>query len=143
MKIDRSSWPRCELCSGKKVLYQSSVSTDLFMDKLGDKPILVTETKRLCPRFVPCSVKDLPLNSAFPISYCPRCGRPLTDKAWDYLEQRLQGWKHVEHKDYPAVEYNYTGIDDEKQRQAQEDTERLLALVRKGEAHGGDINATR
>lgn len=34
MKIDRSSWPPCKLCSGEKVWYQSSHSTDLFMDKL-------------------------------------------------------------------------------------------------------------
>lgn len=26
--------------------------------------------------------------------FCPRCGRPLTDSAWDMLERRLAGHEH-------------------------------------------------
>lgn len=89
-RIDRSAWEPCEYCNGKRTLYQKTRHTRLYMDTFGVASTLVTECS-CCPPYVKCCMKDIPANSAFKINFCPECGRPLTDAAWEMLERRLAG----------------------------------------------------
>lgn len=89
-RIDRSAWEPCEYCNGKRTLYQKTRHTRLYMDTFGAASTLVTECS-CCPPYVKCCMKDIPANSAFKINFCPECGRPLTDAAWEMLERRLAG----------------------------------------------------
>lgn len=91
-RLDRSAWEPCEYCNGKRTLYQKTRHTRLYMDTFGVASTLVTECS-CCPPYVKCCMKDIPANSAFKINFCPECGRPLTDAAWDMLEKRLEGAK--------------------------------------------------
>lgn len=65
-QIDRKKWEPCHSCDSKCLT------------------CMINETDK-CRR-----CKDykyyLPL-----YQFCPKCGRPLTDEAWDELEKRLRG----------------------------------------------------
>ncbi len=78
----------CEYCGGEKTLYQQTNSTNLFMNAFGKAATLVTECNA-CPPYADCCMKGISANSAFEINFCPNCGRPLTDEAWDLLEKRI------------------------------------------------------
>ena len=88
--IDREKWGMCEYCSGKRVLYQHTNSTKLFVDTFGSARTIVTECNA-CPPHADCCMNGIPANSAFLINFCPHCGRPLTEEAWAELERRLMG----------------------------------------------------
>lgn len=64
--IDREKWEPCHSCDSKCLT------------------CMVTETHkcRICKDYK----YYLPL-----YQFCPKCGRPLTDEAWDELEKRLRG----------------------------------------------------
>lgn len=62
-RLDRSAWEPCEFC-GKE---------------LDDYPYIVAH-----------SDYD-ESNTCYTPAFCPVCGRPLTDVAWDMLERRLAG----------------------------------------------------
>lgn len=66
--IDREAWEPCKLCGGAKYVYgyASAVAPN------GDKGQIETEVEG-------------------DFDYCPICGRPLTEEAWDALEKRLRG----------------------------------------------------
>lgn len=66
----------CEFCGGETTLYQRTISTKLFMSMFGEAETLVTECNA-CPPHADCCKKDISVNSAFKIKYCPECGRPL------------------------------------------------------------------
>ena len=66
----------CPYCTGVAKLYQETWHTRLYIDKLGRRYILKTETC-YCPPYADCSTKDNPRNAAFEINFCPHCGRDL------------------------------------------------------------------
>ena len=66
----------CEYCSGQRKLYQRSRNTRLFISTFGLKRTLETEANN-CPPFARCSSRGELIRSAFPIKYCPECGRRL------------------------------------------------------------------
>lgn len=80
----------CEVCNGKKTLYQHTNSTKLFIDTLEEASTLVTECMA-CPPYAHCCMKGISANSAFKINFCPECGRPLTTEAWAMMAKRLRG----------------------------------------------------
>lgn len=82
-------WKPCKVCNGKTTLYQHTNTTKLFMNTFGKATTLVTECNA-CPPYTDCCMKGISVNSAFRISYCPECGRPLTDKAVDMVMERLE-----------------------------------------------------
>ena len=82
-------WKPCKVCNGKTTLYQHTNTTKLFMNTFGKATTLVTECNG-CPPYADCCMKGISMNSAFRISYCPECGRPLTDKAVDMVMERLE-----------------------------------------------------
>ena len=88
--IDRDEWNSCVICGGEKKLYQNTHTTKLFMNTFGEATTLVTECMA-CPPYADCCMKGISTNSAFIIKFCPECGRPLTDEAWEILEKRLRG----------------------------------------------------
>ena len=88
--IDREAWEKpCNMCGGKTTLYQHTNTTKLFMNTFGKAATLVTECNA-CPPYADCCMKGISMNSAFRISYCPECGRPLTDEAVDMVMERLE-----------------------------------------------------
>lgn len=82
-------WKPCKVCNGKTTLYQHTNTTKLFMNTFGKATTLVTECNA-CPPYADCCMKGISANSAFRISYCPECGRPLTDEAVDMVMNRLE-----------------------------------------------------
>ena len=85
-------WKPCKVCNGKTTLYQHTNTTKLFMNTFGKATTLVTECNA-CPPYADCCMKGISANSAFRISYCPECGRPLTDEAVDMVMERLEALK--------------------------------------------------
>lgn len=83
------AWKPCKVCNGKTTLYQHTNTTKLFMNTFGKARTLVTECNA-CPPYADCCMKGISMNSAFIISYCPECGRPLTDEAVDMVMERLE-----------------------------------------------------
>lgn len=82
-------WKPCKVCNGKTTLYQHTNTTKLFMNTFGKATTLVTECNA-CPPYADCCMKGISANSAFRISYCPECGRPLTDEAVQMVMERLE-----------------------------------------------------
>ena len=82
-------WKSCKVCNGKTTLYQHTNTTKLFMNTFGKAATLVTECNA-CPPYADCCMKGISMNSAFRISYCPKCGRPLTDEAVDMVMERME-----------------------------------------------------
>lgn len=70
----------CKFCSGKKVKYQENRYVNLYIDTFGKHKVLLIEDKKTdCPSNASCGMKNITLNSAFIIDYCPNCGRKLGD----------------------------------------------------------------
>ena len=82
-------WKPCKVCNGKTMLYQHTNTTKLFMNTFGKAATLVTECNA-CPPYADCCMKGISMNSAFRISYCPECGRPLTDEAVETIMKRME-----------------------------------------------------
>lgn len=82
-------WKPCKFCNGKTTLYQHTNTTKLFMNTFGKATTLVTECNG-CPPYADCCMKGISMNSAFRISYCPECGRPLTDEAVEMVMERME-----------------------------------------------------
>ena len=82
-------WKPCKVCNGKTTLYQHTNTTKLFMNTFGKATTLVTECNG-CPPYADCCMKGISMNSAFRISYCPECGRPLTDEAVETIMKRME-----------------------------------------------------
>lgn len=66
----------CEYCSGKFAEYQHTVNTRLAISTFGKARTIETECNP-CPPYANCSMKGVPVRSAFLINYCPNCGRNL------------------------------------------------------------------
>ena len=88
-KIDHESWKPCEYCCDTKSRktykiekYPGVCDFETFLD--GTDEIAVNAYNH----YTPCTEE---ICFAFPVSYCPKCGRPLTDEAWDLLEKRIGG----------------------------------------------------
>ena len=69
----------CEYCKGGHQLYQTNIYTKLYMNHFGLQRTLEIES-RICPPYVDCCMKDIPVRSVFIINYCPNCGEKLGDE---------------------------------------------------------------
>lgn len=74
-KLVRAAWEPCEEC--KEISYWDEKCDNCRYDDLfaNQEPCASCESKS---KWEPC------------YSFCPRCGRPLTDAAWEMLEKRLE-----------------------------------------------------
>lgn len=76
----------CEFCANWKeqeTLYQESTYCDLLISHLGNKPVLmVGNIRKGCSKYVKCSAKEVPINVAFIVNYCPNCGAELQNEAY-------------------------------------------------------------
>lgn len=88
--LDRSAWEPCEYCRErdrevyKTQDYPGLCSFEVAQD--GPDEIVVNAYNHNTPL-----TEDICFS--FPVLFCPKCGRPLTDAAWDMLEKRLEGAK--------------------------------------------------
>lgn len=73
--LDRSAWEPCEYCGGD----------------MDDRPFLDSRDFYISGNNYLSSVSED--RDLFPLEYCPVCGRPLTDAAWEMLEKRLGGFE--------------------------------------------------
>lgn len=70
-RLDRSAWEPCEQCRNGSTIIDIPVC-----DQFG----LIHNGK-----------SNDQMHFLFQFQFCPHCGRPLTDAAWDALENRLEG----------------------------------------------------
>lgn len=70
--LDRSAWELCEKCRSCRTCIHAIES---MSDSTGT-----------------CFWCDY-MDKYKPMNFCPECGRPLTDAAWEMLEKRLEGAK--------------------------------------------------
>lgn len=68
----------CSFCNGERTLYQTTIDTKIYINTLG-KATALEVVARVCPPYCNCSMRDIPLRSAFIIKYCPECGRKLSE----------------------------------------------------------------
>ncbi len=87
--IDREKWEPCECCREPigaepyaKEKYPGICDFEVILD--GGDEIAVNSYNHYTP------VTE-EVCFSFPVSFCPKCGRPLTDQAWDELEKRMRG----------------------------------------------------
>lgn len=66
----------CQYCSGKKTGYQETCTTKLYLAAFGRRMVLITECMQ-CPPYAKCCKRGKTARSAFPINFCPECGRKL------------------------------------------------------------------
>lgn len=71
--LDRSAWEPCGACKNGK-------------DEI-EIEIPAFEALAICNQHM----NHGPLRVLFRYPFCPYCGRPLTDAAWEMLEKRLEG----------------------------------------------------
>ena len=75
--IDREAWKPCLFCcverKGRKTLTFDEAGDAVTIEIDGNAAAIESDSM------------------GFIIKFCPECGRPLTDKAWDELEKRLRG----------------------------------------------------
>lgn len=72
--IDREAWDGCEFCKNGTASFDYGVNVSIGKEKIVDGPCI--------------SIEEF---GGFAISWCPMCGRPLTEEAWEELENRLRG----------------------------------------------------
>ena len=70
LSLDRSAWEPCNRCKS------------CWTCKSAIEPVRAENSK--------CFLCEY-LSNYEPLNYCPHCGRPLTDAAWEMLERRLAG----------------------------------------------------
>ena len=75
MKIDRSKWNPCEYCCG-----QDNGRKAIGFDGAGDAITLENDGHMAAIE------SD---SFGFLIEYCPKCGRPMTEQAWQELERKV------------------------------------------------------
>lgn len=75
-RLDRSAWEPCDDC--KEISYWDEKCDNCKYDDFfaHQEPCASCESKS---KWEPC------------YSFCPTCGRPLTDAAWEMLERRVEG----------------------------------------------------
>ena len=83
-------WKPCDYCEGERKLYQETRYEKLFIDSFGKHRGLSTEFSK-CQQYTNCCRKDMVMGSMFIIKYCPECGRPLTQEAWEERKKRMMG----------------------------------------------------
>ena len=76
----REVWKPCEYCGDYKSLPEHVVNGEVI-GKVFDACICEDQNGWHI---------ELPHAPDIGIQYCPICGRPLTDEAWDMLENRLE-----------------------------------------------------
>lgn len=70
-RLDRSVWEPCEQCRNGNTIIDIPVCDEF--------------------RLVYKGKSNEQMHFLFQFPFCPHCGRPLTDAAWDALENRLEG----------------------------------------------------
>lgn len=86
--IDRSAWEPCDYCENtlqnrkvyKTEKYSGLCDFEVFLDN--GQEITVNAHNHQTPY-------TEEICFSFPVSYCPKCGRPLTPEAWDELGKRM------------------------------------------------------
>lgn len=73
-RLNRSEWEPCEQCRNGNTIIDIPVCDEFRLAYKGKS----NEQTHFLFRF----------------QFCPHCGRPLTDAAWDTLERRLAGREH-------------------------------------------------
>ena len=75
--IEREAWEPCLFCcektKGRKTLAFDSAGDAVTIEIEGNKAAIESDSM------------------GFIVKFCPECGRPLTDEAWNELEKRLRG----------------------------------------------------
>lgn len=71
MKINREAWKPCELCVGSALNHVGIKNYFGFRIHLNDSGELPPQEEMF--------------------KFCPKCGRPLNEQAWEMLEKRLDG----------------------------------------------------
>lgn len=72
-RLDRSAWEPCGACKTEKITIH----------------IPAFRAMAVCNQHMDHGAFDLTLH----LNFCPYCGRPLNDAAWEMLEKRLGGFK--------------------------------------------------
>lgn len=72
-RLDRSAWEPCGACKTEKIIIH----------------VPAFKAMAVCNQHMDHGAFDLTLH----LNFCPYCGRPLTDAAWDMLQKRLEGAK--------------------------------------------------
>lgn len=75
--VDRKNWPSCEFCCGHE-----NGRKALTFDQYGD--CVTIENYEHTATIESDSME-------FEIKYCPKCGKPLTEAAWEELEKKVCG----------------------------------------------------
>lgn len=70
-RLDRSAWEKCSACKTEKIIIH----------------VPAFKAMAVFNHHMDHGAFDLTLH----LNFCPYCGRPLTDAAWDALENRLEG----------------------------------------------------
>ena len=66
----------CKFCDGKIPVITHYGKFKI--DKLSNKPVITCGLNK-CPPFAVCSSKDMNVETAMEIAYCPICGRKLVE----------------------------------------------------------------
>lgn len=82
--IERSAWKPCEMCGDKRAIKLSCNFSGGAIIKVVGESLEVSGDDKAIPLF------KKSYEPAFWIKFCPWCGRPLTDAAWNMLEKRLE-----------------------------------------------------
>lgn len=86
-RLDRSAWKPCEFCRErdrevyKTEDYPGICDFEVMLD--GPYEITVNAYNHYTP-----FTEDICFS--FPVLFCPKCSRPLTEEAWAMLEKRLE-----------------------------------------------------
>lgn len=82
--LNRSAWKPCEMCGDKRAIKLSCNFSGGAIIKVVGESLEVSGDDKAIPLF------KKSYEPAFWIKFCPWCGRPLTDAAWNMLEKRLE-----------------------------------------------------
>lgn len=72
-RLDRSAWEPCEQCRNGSTIIDIPVCNQFGLIHKGKS--------------------NEQMHFLFQFPFCPHCGRPLTDAAWEMLEKRLENAK--------------------------------------------------
>lgn len=76
--IDREAWKPCEFCEDQKDPCLEDGCFRKNMWKCGFS----------CDKYLEFRERERSLEDS---KFCPKCGRPLTEEAWEELEKRVRG----------------------------------------------------
>lgn len=86
-RLDRSAWEPCEFCRERdREVYKTEDYPGICdFEVMLDGPYEITVNAY--NHYTPFTEE---ICFSFPVLFCPKCSRPLTDEAWEMLEKRLE-----------------------------------------------------